>query len=785
MTRAPCLNSLVRSVLSVASLVVLATVACARPAPHFSEVNARAHINYLAGTIGSRPAGSDANDRARAYVVDQLGLFGFDVRVQEVDAARPEFGLTARVRNVIATKRGSLPDAIAIVSHYDSGPDTTGAGDAALGAAVALEASRLLGAQSLRHTLSIFLTDGEELGLMGAAGLIEDRAAIDPVRAYVNLEAIGADGAAVLFETGPGNGWIAGPWARAAPHPRGSSYMLEVYRRLPNDTDFTIFKRAGLPGLNFAAVDDSYPYHTPRDTPGRVTTRAVLHTGQNVLAVVTALDAEDLTRRTPTSSIYFDVARTLAFSYSPRVGRLLTAIACLLGLIAWVRVLRVLIVMTSVMRVAIAFVAGVLGATAAGAAMVGSTWLLRAARTELHPWYAHPERLIALLVTVAAAVIWTTSRAGALVPLRFHPARHPALLWMMALPLWVLLAALAEWRVPAASYLWTLPLLVAGLMLAIGPVARAPYVRVASTVILGVAGTLWVRDALDLTRFAVAALGRQAIVTPVATYGGLVALVGVMVAPPLVAVLITDRPVRRPAQISGVFLLAAAIAFAVAYAADAYTSARPLRRYAHYVQDAGTNTAHWELGSHEPGLDVDDAIPPGVGGAQLLSKTLAWSRAAGAPPYPFLPGFRAPFVFRASAVVDRIPPAGLSARIADGPETTLEVDAIPQPPVISIAVTLPNGVVPLRSNLPGAVRRGAWRATFAAPPSSGVSFRLALGDGDAARGAVVVVTTAGLPGGQGWQRLPSWLPQERVVWEAASTFLVPVSSLLRAAEGER
>jgi hypothetical protein len=49
----------------------------------------------LAGTIGSRPIGTPANARARAYITDPLRLFGFEVegidyaRPVEIDAALP------------------------------------------------------------------------------------------------------------------------------------------------------------------------------------------------------------------------------------------------------------------------------------------------------------------------------------------------------------------------------------------------------------------------------------------------------------------------------------------------------------------------------------------------------------------------------------------------------------------------------------------------------------------------------------------------------------------------
>ncbi len=63
----------------------------------FPSQNARAHVGMLAGTIGSRPIGTPANASARAYIIDQLRLFGFEVRVQEADARRAPIGLTARV----------------------------------------------------------------------------------------------------------------------------------------------------------------------------------------------------------------------------------------------------------------------------------------------------------------------------------------------------------------------------------------------------------------------------------------------------------------------------------------------------------------------------------------------------------------------------------------------------------------------------------------------------------------------------------------------------------------
>ena len=173
---------------------------------------------------------------------------------------------------------------------------------------------------------------------MGAAALVTDRDVTSRLSAYLQVESIGSDGPALLFETGPGNRWLIDPWARHAPHPRGGSFAIEIYKRLPNDTDFSILSRDEIPGLNFAPVGDSYAYHTARDTPERLSLRTIRDTGENVVAILTALDSTDITQRSPDRGTYFDVAGTLGLVYGPTLGRLLAIAAIVFGVFAWVRV---------------------------------------------------------------------------------------------------------------------------------------------------------------------------------------------------------------------------------------------------------------------------------------------------------------------------------------------------------------------------------------------------------------------------------------------------------------
>lgn len=755
-------------VLVVVLLLAPAVSGCTRAAGVFSEQNAGAHVALLAGTIGTRPVGSEANARARAYVVDQLKLYGYEVRVQETDARRAPLGVTAHVSNIIGVLPGSRPDAIGLVSHYDSVAESPGAADDGLGVAVMLEAARVLAGRPDRTwTIMVLVTDGEEAGLMGAAALVTDRAVTERLRAYINVESSGSSGPALLFETGPGNAWLVGPWARRAPHPRGGSFGLEIYRRLPNDTDFSILKRQEIPGLNFAVVGDSYTYHTARDTPERLSPRTVRDTGDNVVAIATALDAVDITQRSASDTNYFDIGGVTAVSYSGATAWIIAAAALLLGVIAWVKVTAASLRLGGALRWVLTSLWSAIGMAIVVAGMVGATWTLRSAREVYHPWYAHPDRLLCLLLAVGVTLGWTMSRVGAWLPARAHGVRHPAFTWSLALPLWIALSVAGLWLAPAAAYLWTVPLVAAGLLLTVAPAANVAGLRAASVVILAVAATLWLRDTVELSRFIVAVFGRLTLITPIYVYAALVALAGVMIAPPFIAAAASPRPVLRPSLVTALCLLAVVVTGVLAYRAPGYTYEQPLRRHVRALQEAGATGAIWEVGSVEPGLDLAAGAPGGwTRQTTAIRASVPWGR------------LTHPFVFRTTGPSLGPAPIDIAgftiAPVEAGVELTVTV--VPKRPGLTVSFVLPGTLVPARSNLPGVVF-SRWIATFVAPPAEGIVWRASFPAAAAAqlRDVRVTVTDEGFPGGGGWQRLPAWLPQDRAVWNGTATWAVPAS----------
>jgi len=722
----------------------------------------------LAGVIGCRSAGTDANRRAREYVAAELRRSGFDVRIQQADAARPEVGRTARVSNIIAVRAGSRSDAIALVSHYDSTPDSPGAADDGLGVAVCLEAGRVLAARSRPvYTLIVAVTDAEELGMMGAAALVRDPV-IRQVRAYLNFESVGSAGPSLLFEAGPGNMWLVDAWARSARSPAGASYATEIYRRLPNATDFTILKRAGIPGLNFAPTGNSYVYHTSRDTPGNLRPDTLRQTGENAVAIVEALDRADITRRSSATGSFVDVRGVGALTFGPRGGATLAALALIAGALAWVRLMAAVRRRFGLARWALTALWALVGVAAVVGAMVGASALLRAAREVYHPWYAHPDRFFALLAGSGCAAAWLLVQAGRLLPGRLRGRSDPLLAWSLALPLWMALTAAGQRFAPGAAPLASIPLLAAGVLLSLAPPGRGLVVRAASLCVLVVTAALWLETTLDLLRFAVPMFGRLPIVTPPFIFPALMAVAGIWLLPPAAAVFSGAGMSRRTGGVAALLLLSATVVtFLWSFAAPAYTFERPAYRSAAYVNDLPGKRALWVVGGNEP-PDGGMPAPP---------TARPWHPVEGGIRTSYPIDIQGPFLLAREGAEAVAPPAvvrGVVRSRGDGIE--FEVTAVPLRPLLAVVFGTPAGVTPLQASLPGVVRRGRWSAAFLAPPPEGVSLRARFRTADlaAARALRVLVVATGLPGGSGWQGLPSWLPAERSAWIARSVFIVPV-----------
>jgi Peptidase family M28 len=255
----------------------------------FSAARAMTHLEHIAKQ--PHPIGSDEAARVREYLIEQLRALGGEVRVEQaVGTVQYNRNLhSGLVNNIVATFPGSSNSrAIMLVAHYDSVPEGPGAADDGAGVVVILETIRALRAgPPIKNDLVVLISDGEEArGLLGAQAYATGHPDLaDRIGAMVNLEARGSSGPGLMFETSNDNGALIREFTRSAPYPMATSLMAAIYKLLPNNTDFTPLKAAGVTGLNFAFIETYQSYHTRLDTTVNLDPRSVQHLGDNVLAV--------------------------------------------------------------------------------------------------------------------------------------------------------------------------------------------------------------------------------------------------------------------------------------------------------------------------------------------------------------------------------------------------------------------------------------------------------------------------------------------------------------------
>jgi hypothetical protein len=273
---------------AVAALIGLSSFWLPRPLPGtaplvlFSAGRALEHIKAIAQK--PHPTGSTENSKVRIYLLNTMR----DLGLKPLELSAEKGG--AKVVNLYGRLEGSVTTnnpQILLICHYDSTPNGPAASDDAAGVATCLESVRALKARGPVHnTLGILITDGEELPgvLLGAESFVQSQPDImRDLRLVVNLEARGNRGPVLMFQTGNDNNGLIQFFSRACPFPVTASFSEEVYRRMPNDTDFTEFLKAGKRGFNFAFVGGIEYYHSPNDTPENLSLRTLQHYGDCVL----------------------------------------------------------------------------------------------------------------------------------------------------------------------------------------------------------------------------------------------------------------------------------------------------------------------------------------------------------------------------------------------------------------------------------------------------------------------------------------------------------------------
>ena len=251
-----------------------------------------AHVAAVAQA--PHPTGSPEQDAVRGYLVGALAALGVPAEVQHTTALRAWGGgqfSAGAVHNVLARLEGAARrrrrgKAVVLVRSYNSVATGPGASDDGAAVAALLETLRALRAgPPLRNDVVFLFTDGEERGLLGATAFAAEHPRMRDAGLVLNLEARGHTGRSLMFETTGGNGRLVRELGRAAPYPDANSLSSEIYKRLPNNSDLTVFREAGVPGMNFAYTDGVTHYHTRLDSVANVDRRSLQHHGAFALSL--------------------------------------------------------------------------------------------------------------------------------------------------------------------------------------------------------------------------------------------------------------------------------------------------------------------------------------------------------------------------------------------------------------------------------------------------------------------------------------------------------------------
>jgi glutaminyl-peptide cyclotransferase len=283
-----------------------AAVGAAQTAVPFDSTRAYNHVRDQVA-FGPRPAGSPANARTRAYIINTLAKAGYTAVEQTFQTTTPVGPVT--MTNIIATLPGERPERIAIASHFDTKPINefrfVGANDGGSSTGALLELARVMKTRPKpRFTIEFLFFDGEEAwgewrdpnhtyGSRHYVTAARTSGTLAGLKALILLDMIGDRALNLRRDTNSAT-WLTDiVWATAKRLGHGGHFLDEPF---PVEDDHIPFVKAGVPSVDL--IDLDYPaWHTAGDTLDKVSAGSLQIVGDVVLAALPEIEARLLKGR--------------------------------------------------------------------------------------------------------------------------------------------------------------------------------------------------------------------------------------------------------------------------------------------------------------------------------------------------------------------------------------------------------------------------------------------------------------------------------------------------------
>ncbi|MDX5346568.1 MAG: M20/M25/M40 family metallo-hydrolase [Hymenobacteraceae bacterium] len=561
-----------------------AAVPATAPATAFSAERAMTHVRQIARE--PHAMGTAAHARVRRYLLAELNKLNLDTMVQEETVCYTAEGAVyaGHVYNILGRLSGynQSGKAVLLMAHYDSQPNTLGAGDDAAGVAAILETVRALQQEGpLQNDVIVLLTDGEEYGLYGAQAFLNHPWAED-VGVVLNLEARGNSGASNTFEISPENGKLMKIFAKVAPYPLAASLMYEVYRLMPNDTDFSVLRRAGYSGFNSAFIDGFVHYHKLTDSPENLNQNSLQHHGSNMLALAKYFAKEPYGELKAPDKVFFNPAGYWMVQYPKPLNWVWLVLSVVLLWVVWLAAVR----------------QGVITAKQ-GFAGLGAIVLLLAITVGLFfpinmlvHWllpYTRPINGVYQLNLFFLAYLLLA--LGFFLLLAYGLLRRLSV-WALqvgAYLLWLLLGLVVQFFIPSASYVFLVPLffcLIGALLVLVLRQYRRPGWPFALVLLVSVVPALFMLMPVVRMLLVVFALN-----LPQAMVALLLLLASLMLQ--LLVFIEKSYRIKSLPALPLVLLLAGLVQLVVAIQKEKPGPEQPLHSHVSYVMDTDSNRAWW------------------------------------------------------------------------------------------------------------------------------------------------------------------------------------------------